>query len=583
MNSGLPSSARGTDCQRSLRAAWLLLALGLGWWWVSVESHADEAGSVLVLYSRQSVESKEVADYYVSKRNIPTNQVIGLDVPLGDNISRPDYERLFQEELIRQLRDRGLMVFATDISPSKPGRPGRVLYRALYSKVRYIAICWGLPYRIYHDPNYDPNHLEEVFKMLPAHLQRNEGSVDGELALLPLAGRTTAWGPVRNPMYTTTNLSVIHPTNGVFAVTRIDAPTSKMAKALIDKSLAAERDGLNGRAYVDMRGLTAGSYVTGDLWLTNVATVARRHGYETVVDISPDTMSVAQPFAQVAVYAGWYAAGIDGPFKLPVVEFMPGAIAYHLHSFSAFALRSQEANWVGPLITKGATVTLGCIEEPYLELTPNIGLFVERLADQRANVGEAAMACQPVLSWQTVVIGDPLYRPFGRTFAELESDHRAEKNPALEWDLWRKANRQLLERRDPSEVLQELVAQPLSGKSALLSERIATVYAGLSQPQQAIEWGQRSLKRGGSPQQRGALMRRVAGWQKKVDPKGAMATLEQFAREFPGHPEILVVLQEEFELAQSLKRTTEAARIKSMIETLTPRSTNSPGSTPPAK
>jgi hypothetical protein len=27
--------------------------------------------------------------------------------------------------------------------------------------------------------------------------------------------------------------------------------------------------------------------------------------------------------------------------------------------------------------------------------------------------GEAAWAAQPVLSWQTTVIGDPLYRPFG--------------------------------------------------------------------------------------------------------------------------------------------------------------------------
>jgi thiol-disulfide isomerase/thioredoxin len=82
-------------------------------------------------------------------------------------------------------------------------------------------------------------------------LQRNEGSVDGELALLPLAGRTTAWGSVRNPMYTTTNLSVIHPTNGVFAVTRIDAPTSKMAKALIDKSLAADQSNKAGMELQD--------------------------------------------------------------------------------------------------------------------------------------------------------------------------------------------------------------------------------------------------------------------------------------------------------------------------------------------
>lgn len=26
--------------------------------------------------------------------------------------------------------------------------------------------------------------------------------------------------------------------------------------------------------------------------------------------------------------------------------------------------------------------------------------------------GEASMACRPALSWQTVAIGDPLYRPF---------------------------------------------------------------------------------------------------------------------------------------------------------------------------
>jgi hypothetical protein len=133
------------------------------------------------------------------------------------------------------------------------------------------------------------------------------------------------------------------------------------------------------------------------------------------------------------------------------------------------------------------------------------------------------------------------------------------------------------------EVLQELVAQPLSGKSAVLSERIATVYAGLSQPQQAIEWGQRSVEARRIPAAARGLMRRVAGWQKKVDPKGAMATLEQFAREFPGHPEILVVLPGRIRTRPVLERTTEAARIKSMIETLTPRSTNSPGSAPPAK
>ena len=556
--------------------AWLGLLSSGGAVQAASPGRAAEAAEVAVIYSLHSADSKSVAQHYAEKRGVPLNQVIGLDVPVGDNITRADYERLIQDELIRQFRERDLVVFTTDLQPSRPGRPGRVLYHAIASKIRYLVLCWGLPYRIPHDPNYDPNHLEEIYKSLPAHLQRDEGSVEGELSLLPIAGRTTAWGPVRNPMYGLTNFSVIHPTNGLFMVTRIDGPSPAIAKGLVDKAMIAERDGLNGRAYVDMRGLTNGSYVLGDLWMTNVATVARRHGFETVVDVQPETFSVAQPFAQVAIYAGWYAAAFDGPFRLPVVEFMPGAIAYHLHSYSAYWVRYPDNNWLGPLLAKGATVTMGCIEEPYLELTPNIGLFVERLADFRATVGEAAITSQAVLSWQTVIVGDPLYRPFGRDAVELEAAHRAERSPALEWDLWRRANVQQLEKRAPDAILRDLMAHPGVAKSALLAERIARLYSDMGQTRSAVEWGERSLQDGGSPQQRGQLMRRIAGWELKSDPKSALSMLEQFAREFPGHPEILIVLNQELELARSLKRNSDMQRLLSLIRTLTPPPTNSP-------
>ena len=533
-----------------------------------------DAAEVVVVYSRQSPESKSVADYYAEKRGVPRDQVIGLNVPAGDNITRPDYERLIQDELIHQLRDRRLMEFSTDISPSRPGHPGKVLYRATSSRVRYIALCWGMPYRIPHDPTYDPLHQEEAFKLIPSHLQRDEGSVDGELALLPVAGRTTAWGPIRNPTYSFTNMAVIHPTNGILMVTRLDGPSPAIARGLVDKALIAERDGLNGRAYFDLRGLTGGAYQVGDQWITNAATVAKRHGYETTVDNRPETFTAAQPFAQVALYAGWYMDRFDGPFTLPVVEFMPGAIAYHLHSYSAYWIRSAENNWVGPLLAKGATVTLGCIEEPYLDLTPNIGIFFERLASQQATVGEAAVACQPVFSWQTVVIGDPLYRPFLHTMVEWEKIHAAEGNPAVEWDIVRKVNVHLLNHRDPNVLRNYLIEQPFSTNSAVVSEKIARMSADAGQYRPAIEWGQRSIKAGGSPQQRSRLLRQIADWQLVVDAKGAMATFDAFFREFPGHPEVLRVLNQELELAQSLKRSSDVQRLKSAIARIQETATN---------
>src|SRR5689334_3507560 len=84
------------------------------------------------------------------------------------------------------------------------------------------------------------------------------------------------------------------------------------------------------------------------------------------------------------------------PTTRPAVEFVPGAFAYHLHSFSAASLRSTTRNWVGPLLAKGATITMGCVDEPYLSGTPDVAVFVSRLIFFGFTFGQAAYASQPV-------------------------------------------------------------------------------------------------------------------------------------------------------------------------------------------
>ena len=49
--------------------------------------------------------------------------------------------------------------------------------------------------------------------------------------------------------------------------------------------------------------------------------------------------------------------------------------------------------------------------EPYLPLTHHPHLFIEAL-EAGKTFGEAAYYAQPKVSWQTIVIGDPLYAPF---------------------------------------------------------------------------------------------------------------------------------------------------------------------------
>jgi uncharacterized protein (TIGR03790 family) len=47
------------------------------------------------------------------------------------------------------------------------------------------------------------------------------------------------------------------------------------------------------------------------------------------------------------LYFGWYAGAVNGPFTVPVFRFPPGAIAVHIHSYSAQSLRSDKQYWCG--------------------------------------------------------------------------------------------------------------------------------------------------------------------------------------------------------------------------------------------
>ena len=129
--------------------------------------------------------------------------------------------------------------------------------------------------------------------------------------------------------------------------------------------------------------------------------------YEDTPEIFPNNY----PMSDCALYFGWYAGTVAGPFTQPDFQFAPGAIAVHIHSFSASTLHDEKANWAGPLVTKGAAATIGNVYEPYLGLTAHLNIFNDRLLHGFTFAESAYMSVQ-TLSWQSVMVGDPLYRPY---------------------------------------------------------------------------------------------------------------------------------------------------------------------------
>jgi hypothetical protein len=146
--------------------------------------------------------------------------------------------------------------------------------------------------------------------------------------------------------------------------------------------------------------------------MRNLVEMLRQRGVPTIFDNLPTTVPDTFPVTDAAVYYGWYAGDLNGPFAQPDFRFKPGAVAVHIHSYSAFSLRSTDKNWCGPLVAKGAAATLGNVYEPYLSLTANLDVFQDRLMSGMT-LAEAGWMSQRALSWMGVVIGDPLYKPYG--------------------------------------------------------------------------------------------------------------------------------------------------------------------------
>ena len=529
----------------------------------AVVVRANPGEEVVVVYNSRVPSSKAVAEFYAEQRRVPKQQVFGFDLTSSEDVSRAEFQDSLQKPLAKALSSKKLW----RIGPQKvsPGtnQPDRVESRVIESKIRYAVLCYGIPLRI----DSDPGLKEPATEGLRPELRRNEACVDSELALLPeIEQKLPLAGPLRNPAYSVTNAALLHPTNGILMVTRLDGIGPEIARGLVGKAIQAEKDGLWGRAYIDVRNIADPNYKPGDEWIRNAGEICRRLGFETIVDENPETFPVGYPMSHIAIYLGWYTADADGPFAEPEVEFMPGAFAYHLHSFSASTLRSKTHGWTGPLLAKGATASMGCVNEPYLAGTPDVAVFVARWVFSAFSFGEAAYASQPVLSWQTTVIGDPLYRPFAKEPELLQQELRERHSNLLPWAYLRVLDMNLANGAHIADAVAFLEQLELTKQSALLTEKLADLYAAQGKPSSAAHAYIEALKLQPSPQQRIRLELTLGEKLVALDREAeAYECYQKLLQENPAYPDKVAVLHKLLGLAQKLHRNEDAQKYEAAI------------------
>jgi len=360
----------------------------------------DAAAETAVIFNPDFPGSAELASYYAEQRHIPRERVIGLHCSKEDSISRGEFESQLRGPLLQLFESRHWW----NAEPPMPGKSvtgdGLASTAPTSSKVRVLVLMRGVPFQI------------RRAAQKPRQSEEDEASVDSELTVLGL-NKPPVKGGLRNPYFDQqTRFPQAQNSSGLLLVGRLDGPDDATVKRMIDDAIYAEQTGLLGRAVIDLA-LKTGAYQEGEDWLKNSAESYRRAGIPVFIDRSAGVLREGWPLPDTIFYFGWYTDHLIGALASPSFRFKRGAIACHLHSFSASVIRSHDKAWAGPLLSHGAAVTFGNVFEPYLALTMHFDIFNKRLLEG-FTVGEAAWNATPALSWMNVVLGDPLYRPFGK-------------------------------------------------------------------------------------------------------------------------------------------------------------------------
>ena len=377
---------------------WSFVALALG----AIRSLAagDEmAARVILLANSRQPESVQLAEFYAAKRGVPKTNIIALPLPEAESISWRQFIDQVYRPVQYELYHRG---WIDGTASSLQDRLGRARYALTGHHISYLVVCRGVPLRINEDVSLlDENAGRRVGRLL----YKDEAAVDSELSLLAQSGSEIT-GTVPNPFFDKDDVSAVD-AGTVIKVSRLDGPTFESARELVVSALEGERTGLLGRYYIDLKG----PHPDGDQWLEATQRQLEALGFDGEVERTAASFDPAARFDAPVFYFGWYADDLNGPFAVEGFKFPPGAIAVHIHSFSARTLHSDTQGWCGPFVARGVAATLGNVFEPYLQLSHRPDLFFQALS-QGKNFGDAAYFALPVLSWQSVAIGDPLYRPF---------------------------------------------------------------------------------------------------------------------------------------------------------------------------
>jgi uncharacterized protein (TIGR03790 family) len=362
---------------RRLTLAGVLLTAGLCW--DAAPLGAQTPQNVLIVVNDNSPLSREIGEYYARRRAIPSGNICRIKASTEEDVDISHYKSDIATPISRCLKSGGLV-----------------------ENILYIVTTSGVPLRI-------PGIIA---------VDGTASSVDSELTVLYsdiTRGPHDLRGSLPNPFFGKKGVPFTHPQFPIYLVTRLTAYDFDGVKGIIDRSLKAAN---RGKFVID---LADGGAPEGDAWLKQAAEQLPKDRV-----VLETTWALAPKQTDVIAYASWGSNDHARKDRFLGYQWLPGAIMTEYVSTNARTFKKPPEEWTlgdwatpaswfaqspqsmtADYILEGVTGASGHVFEPYLTMTPHPDMLLPAYYSGR-NLAESYYLAIPRLSWQNIVVGDPL-------------------------------------------------------------------------------------------------------------------------------------------------------------------------------
>ncbi len=340
---------------------------------------AGDVTNVTLVINERSTLSRRLGEFYASWRELNSKQVCRISTIEEETINRSGFEKQIAGPISDCLRRNGRM-----------------------ESTYYLVLTQGMPIRV------------------NAEAKNDNASVDSELALLYLemhGAKIQREGWVDNPFYRKRDQVFSHPGVPIYLVTRLAGYSFEDARKAVERCRGAKN---LGRVVLDLK---ADNDDEGNSWLRNAGILLPEP--RVVFELTTKVLSTEK---QVIGYASWGSNDTARKSRNSGMGWLPGAIATEFVSTNARTLKMPPFTWTlggwkNPLsyfagspqsmildyVWEGVSGISGNVDEPYLSQTVRPDqLFPAYLSGR--NLAESFYLALPSLSWQSLIVGDPLCR-----------------------------------------------------------------------------------------------------------------------------------------------------------------------------